>query len=387
MQNKRNNIILFLCLASVLPLMARRQLPSLPSVYSESSCVVEEDGSVTFRYCGPAKRVYVVGDFLYADEDSTRYSDHGRKVRMQKLSNGCFYVTTRPMSPETYTYCFRVNGKRKPDPLNSDTAWQKMHKWNVVNVGGTPQADVYCQPERMGQLIRSSWYSVNEKLRRRVNIYLPAGYDSTENRTYPVLYLIHGINGYEGSWIERGRAIHILENMVAKGLCAPMIIVMPDVNEGVHEDRPSHHTLWNNIFNYPRLCHNHDIEKAMVELIQKIDSTYPVSDKHYIAGLSDGARIAANTVNLLLGYFEAMGMFSPVVHKSQLPKDSTMVFVYTGKRDMFHPNAKRFNKRLEKNKTAHCYQETIGGHTWRNWRMYLSDFLYQIALIAPNVPE
>lgn len=128
----------------------------------------------------------------------------------------------------------------------------------------------------------------------------------------------------------------------------------------------------------------HDIEKALVELIQMVDSAYPVSGKHYIAGLSDGARIAANTANLLPGYFDAIGMFSPVVHKSQLPADSAMVFVYTGKQDLFHPNAKRFKKRLEKNKTAHCYQETTGGHNWRNWRIYLSDFLRQIALISPD---
>lgn len=134
-----------------------------------------------------------------------------------------------------------------------------------------------------------------------------------------------------------------------------------------------------------RLAYDYpDIEKALVELIQMMDSAYPVSGKHYIAGLSDGARIAANTANLLPGYFDAIGMFSPVVHKSQLPADSAMVFVYTGKQDLFHPNAKRFKKRLEKNKTAHCYQETTGGHNWRNWRIYLSDFLRQIALISPD---
>jgi enterochelin esterase family protein len=327
--------------------------------------------------------VSVQSDLLYADEDSNRYTDHTRRIKMRLQSDGCFHVTTRAVSPETYTYCFRVNGKRKPDPLNPDTAWQKMHKWNVVNVGGSKHADLYRAPLQQGELIHATWYSTNEKLRRRVNIYLPAAFNR-QNSDFPVLYLIHGINGYEGSWSERGRAIHILENMVAEGLCKPMILVMPDVNVGVHEDRPSHHTLWNNIFNYPRLCHDHDIEKGLVELIQMVDSASPVSGKHYIAGLSDGARIAANTANLLPGYFEAIGMFSPVVHKSQLPADSAMVFVYTGKGDMFHLNAKRFNKHLDKNKTAHCYQETTGGHTWRNWRLYLSDFLKRVSFTSPD---
>lgn len=340
------------------------------------SVTVNEDSTLTFRYCGPGKRVSVQSDLLYADENPDCYTDRTRRIKMKREWDGCFYATTRPVSPETYTYCFRVNGKRKPDMLNNDTAWQKMHKWNVVNVGGSAQADLYRQPDKKGRLIRTAWYSTNEKLRRRVNIYLPAGYESGE--AYPVLYLIHGINGYEGSWSERGRAIHIMENLVAMGKCEPMIIVMPDVNYGVHEDRPSHHTLWNNVFNYPRLCHDHDIELALLELIQMVDTMYCASGKRYIAGLSDGARIAANTSNLMPGYFAAVGMFSPVVHKKQLPQDSVAVYVYTGKKDMFHANAKRFYRRLEKIQTTHAYIESTGGHTWRNWRIYLSDFLRRI---------
>ena len=154
-----------------------------------------------------------------------------------------------------------------------------------------------------------------------------------------------------------------------------MILVMPDVNIGIHEDRPSHHTLWNNVFNYPRLCHNHEIEKGLVELIQLVDTTYRISSVHLIAGMSDGARMAANTANAMPGYFEAVGFFSPVVHKEQLPQDSAYYSIYVGKSDMFYNNGKRFHKRMVKNETAHRYIETIGGHYWRNWRIYLSDFL------------
>ncbi len=336
---------------------------------------VNEDSTVTFCYCGPAKRVSVQADFLYADEDSTWYTDHTRRIKMKKQSDGCFHATTRRISPEMYTYCFRVNGKRKPDPFNPDTAWQKMHMWNVVNVGGSEAADLYRTPYEQGEVIHTTWRSTNEKLNRRVNIYLPVGYDEQPERRYPVLYLIHGINGYEGSWSERGRAINIMENLVADGKCEPMILVMPDVNIGVHEDRPSHHTLWNNIFSYPRLCHDHNIEKGLVELTRLIDTTYRVSDERLIAGMSDGARMAANTANALPGYFKAVGMFSPVVHKEQLPKDSAYYSVYVGRKDIFYPNSKRYHKRLEKQQTAHRYIETIGGHYWRNWRIYLADFL------------
>ena len=381
MRNKFIWLIVFLL--CVLPSEARKRR-SITLSRDYSSVTVNEDSTLSFCYCGPGRRVSVQSDLLYADEDTAHYSDRTRRIKMRLESDGCFHATTRAVSPEMYTYCFRVDGKRKPDPLNRDTAWQKMHKWNVVNVGGNAHADLYREPERQGEVIRTTWYSSKEGLNRRVNIYVSSAisYQPSEGerpaeggRRFPVLYLIHGINGYEGSWAERGRAIHILENMVAEGLCEPMILVMPDVNFGVHEDRPSYHTLWNSIFNYPRLSHDHDIDLGLTDLIQMVDSTYPISEKHYIAGLSDGARIAANTVNLCPGYFDAIGMFSPVVHKAQMPKDSTTVYIYTGRKDMFHPNAKRFNKRLEKADMPHVYTETIGGHTWRNWRIYLVDFL------------
>lgn len=353
-------------LLSVLPIGARER----------QSVEVHEDSTVSFCYCGDAKRVYVQSDLWYANQDSTRYTDRTRHIKMKKQSDGCFHVTTKAVQPETYTYCFRVNGKLQTDSLNADTVWQMKHKWNVVTIGGSEQSKRYMQPTQQGTLIRTTWYSSTENLKRRVLIYLPTGY---ENGHYPVLYLIHGINGYEGSWSERGRAIQILENLVAEGKCEPMILVMPDVNVEVHEGYQSHYTLWKNICNYGRLCHAQDIERALVELIQMVDTTYLVSDKRYVVGLSDGARIAANTANLLPDYFSAVGLFSPVVHKEQLPKDSEMYYVYTGKKDFFHGNAKRFKRRLEKAKVPHKYTETIGGHTWRNWRLYLSEFLNTIS--------
>jgi len=378
----RNNVcIVVFMLLCVLPSEARKQyIANLSHDYQ--SVVVNEDSTVSFCYCGTAKRVYVQSDLFYANEDSTHYTDRARRIRMERQSDGCFHVTTRAVQPETYTYCFCIDGKRQPDPLNKDTAWQMTHKWNIISVGGSEQPDIYLQPAQQGTLIRADWYSSAERINRRVNIYLPAGYKTNDllpitNDKYPVLYLIHGLNGYEGSWSERGRAIQILENLMAQDKCRPMILVMPDVNIKPQEGKPTHRSLFNNIMNYSRLCHNHDIERALVELTAFVDSTFCVSDKHYIAGLSDGARMAANTANLMPNYFSAVGLFSPVVHKEQLPKDSATYYVYSGKSDMFHVNAKRFNRRLENARVPHEYTETIGGHTWRVWRRFLVRFMME----------
>jgi len=378
------NLLLLLILGVSMPVWARKHRIVLPSAYDQPSFVVNEDSTVSFCYCGPGKRVSVLGDFQYSGKDSTRYNDmRTRKIKMRLASDGCFHATTKKLVPETYTYCFRVNGKRKPDPNNNDTAWQMMHKWNIVSVGGTQQADLYLQPEIQGQLIQTKWYDRVENIYRRVNIYLPAGYEqsviSNQQSAYPVLYLLHGINGYEGSWSERGRVIQIIENLIAGDSIAPMIVVMPDCNTGVHEDRPSHHTLWNNVVHYPRLCRDHSLELALEDLMQYMDTTYRVSDQRYIAGLSSGARIAANIVNRYPDKFQAVGLFSPVVYKEQMPKaDIPPFYIYMGKDDMFINNGRRFHKRLTKKGVPHIYIETSGGHTWRNWRFYLTDFLERL---------
>ena len=396
MRNKGVNLLLLLILGVSMPGWARKHRIVLPSAYDQPSFVVNKDSTVSFCYCGPGKRVSVLGDFQYSGKDSTRYNDmRTHKIKMRRASDGCFHVTTEQLVPETYTYCFRVNGKRKPDPNNNDTAWQMVHKWNIVSVGGTPQADLYLQPEIQGRLIQTKWYDRAENIYRRVNIYLPAGYEKDNNQSpipsdravrqritnhhYPVLYLLHGINGYEGSWSERGRVIQIIENLIACDSIAPMIVVMPDCNTGVHEDRPSHHTLWNNVWHYPRLCRDHSLELALEDLMQYMDTTYRVSDQRYIAGFSSGARIAANIVNRYPDKFQAVGLFSPVVYKEQMPKaDIPPFYIYMGKDDMFINNGRRFHKRLTKSGIDHFYMESEGAHTWRNWRTYLADFLKRL---------
>lgn len=223
------------------------------------------------------------------------------------------------------------------------------------------------------KIIHSAWFCDHETLFRRVDIYAPQ-----TDEPLPVLYLIHGINGYEGSWQEKGHAIDTLEALIASGMCQPMIIVMPDCNKWPYKPHPGHGNLWKSIWRYPRISREHEIELSISELMDWIDTTYCVS-YCMIAGLSDGARIAANVANLRPDCIEKVGLFSPVLHKDQTPKHATQTFyIYVGKNDIFYTNGSRFHKRL--NKTG-CKHEKIvmkGNHNWKMWRNCLSDFLKKI---------
>jgi S-formylglutathione hydrolase FrmB len=59
------------------------------------------------------------------------------------------------------------------------------------------------------------------------SIYLPPDYE-TSNRSYPVLYLLHGYSDDETGWIQFGEANLIAEKGIINGDYPPCIIVMPD---------------------------------------------------------------------------------------------------------------------------------------------------------------
>ena len=216
-----------------------------------------------------------------------------------------------------------------------------------------------------------------------MDICLPravSGQDSAvSSQRYPVLYLIHGINGYEGSWREKGNALDTLVHKIEQGLCEPMILVMPDCNKWPYKVHPGRKNLCRYLLRYPRVSREHEIEYSISELMAMVDTTYAVSSWCAIAGLSDGARIAANVANLRSDCVRSVGLFSPVLHKDQLPKDSTQTYsVYVGTKDIFAGSGKRFHKRMKRTGCPHRFVRLPGGHDWRMWRMCLSDFLEQM---------
>ena len=62
---------------------------------------------------------------------------------------------------------------------------------------------------------------------RRMLVYAPPDYDRETDRTYPVLYLLHGTSDSEESWLSAGRANFILDALIDAGKAKPMIVVMP----------------------------------------------------------------------------------------------------------------------------------------------------------------
>jgi enterochelin esterase-like enzyme len=69
------------------------------------------------------------------------------------------------------------------------------------------------------------------KMDRKYAIYLPPDYE-TSQRSYPVLYLLHGAGDDQTGWVQFGEVLSIADETIKSGLATAMIIVMPDANTG-----------------------------------------------------------------------------------------------------------------------------------------------------------
>jgi enterochelin esterase-like enzyme len=68
-------------------------------------------------------------------------------------------------------------------------------------------------------------------MERKYAIYLPPDYETSE-RSYPVLYLLHGGGDDQTGWVQFGEVLRIADEAIANGTATAMVIVMPDANAG-----------------------------------------------------------------------------------------------------------------------------------------------------------
>jgi enterochelin esterase-like enzyme len=235
------------------------------------------------------------------------------------------------------------------------------------------------------------------KMERNYSVYLPAGYDESD-RSYPVLYLLHGSGDDHTGWVQFGQVQHIADKTIADGDAAQMIIIMPDAN-----------TRTRGYFNLPDGSYPFE-DFFFNELIPHIEKTYRVrSDKRYraISGLSMGgggtiyytlhhpemfaaaAPLSATTSAWLRAEHKASPMqvadyekrhnIDSIVNSASEKEleafKKVRWYVSCGDDDfLFRDNAMMHILFRSKN-IPHEYRVKDGGHTWTYWRMELPEVL------------
>ena len=361
---------------------------------------VHADNSVTFNLIAPeAQKVQITGDFL----PSKKVEYGGNTYEMPgvadlvKNDKGVWTLTTEPLQPELYTYNMLVDGVKIIDPLNVYNIRDINNLFSVLLIGGNQRADLYKVNKVAHGTVSKIWYeSPTAGLTRRLTVYTPAGYE-TSGKEYPVLYLLHGIGGDENAWSELGRAAQIMDNLIAQGKAEPMLVVM--TNGNISQEACPGETSEG--FRVPTMMlpktMEGSFETAFPDVVKFVEKTYRVKkDKAHraIAGLSMGG---CHSLFISINYpdlFDYVGLFSAAVDRQQnsqegypniyadrnqkidrlFSKHPKLFWMGIGKTDFLIQSNNDLRAYLDSKNHKYTYLETEGGHIWRNWRIYLTEF-------------
>lgn len=357
---------------------------------------INHDGTVTFRFEDKkAVKVQVTGDFLPA-QIVGRQEVQG-VADMVEGPNGVWEYTTEKLDPEFYGYKFIVDGVTIPDPANLVVVRDGSTLTTKFLIPGD-RADLYAIHDVPHGTVSHVWYpSPIAGFSRRMTVYTPAGYETNTKTRYPVVYILHGIGGDEDSWLTHGRAAQILDNLIASGKAKPMIAVF--TNGNISQQAAVHQTGNGYIQQTTMLPKTMEgtFETAFGEVISFIDKNYRTIAKKQsraICGLSMGGfhslYISANNPDLFgyVGLFSAaVGVvddsISPIYQDldAKLAKQfagKPLYFIACGNTDFLYQANKDYMAKLDKAGYPYKYMETGGGHIWRNWRVYLTEYLPMI---------
>jgi enterochelin esterase family protein len=237
---------------------------------------------------------------------------------------------------------------------------------------------------------------------RRMYVYTPYGYNRNDKKTkYPVLYLLHGGGGDEDAWSTLGRTCQILDNLIAKGLAKPMIVVMPNGNPGQYAAQTLGIPENKNTREYASGFDNYS--SLVADILPYIEKNYPViKDRRgrAVAGLSMGGGqsffIAFRNVDLfanvgifssgLIGAsaiggapFDAEAYFPGFFSDAKKYNRFDVIYLACGEQDGRITGMEEFRDKLI---AAHykgvIWEQYPGNHEWKVWRRNLSSFVQKI---------
>ncbi len=345
---------------------------------SGNTPVYNEDGSVTFMLKRPeSHRVKLYCDCALRERKFNVKRENMHSAKMARGQNGLFTYTTPPLVPEVYTYQFKSHRQKLIDPTNADSIRISDGKRSVFIIPGSYLTDLCLTDSLNGKTELCQYVDDISGKTRCILLYLPPQYDSTDH-IYPVLYLLHGVDGNEQSWRERGRAIQLVDKLIQQGKAEPMIVVMPDANPKKLIGQDENVSLMKNLLHYHSWFH-YDFERTFPKMDSFLSTRYRLSadmKMRAVSGLSAGSTQSVTLAKMYEDNFRYVGLFSPIVHRKQVPTSKkTIYWIGSGTTDIFHLQSKKFVKRIHQRQIPYIYYETKGGHTWRNWRLYLSEFL------------
>jgi enterochelin esterase-like enzyme len=239
---------------------------------------------------------------------------------------------------------------------------------------------------------------------RKYAVYLPPDYE-TSQRSYPVLYLLHGGGDDQTGWVQFGEVNHIADLAIKEGKATSMIIVMPDANTGTR-----------GYFNDVKGEWRYE-DFFFEEFMPFIEKTYRIKrDKRYraVAGLSMGGGgsfvyalrhpelfssacpLSASTGPPTLestrenikrmnvtnasdaeveAYYKRQSVLELINNVSEDNKKAVRWYIDCGDDDFLFEGNSLAHIAMRKKEIPHEFRIRNGGHTWNYWRTALPDVL------------
>ncbi len=239
---------------------------------------------------------------------------------------------------------------------------------------------------------------------RKYAIYLPPDYE-TSQRSYPVLYLLHGGGDDQTGWVQFGEVLHIADKAINAGEATPMVIVMPDANTG-------RRGYFNDITGEWRYE-----DFFFEEFLPYIEQTYRIKgEKQYraVAGLSMGGEgtfiyalhhpemfssacpLSAGTGPLSMEdtkaylerrkiegrdeadievFFKRQSVLYMIENIQDDQKKAVRWYIDCGDDDFLYEGNSLVHIAMRKKEIPHEFRTRDGGHTWTYWRAALPDVL------------
>ena len=239
---------------------------------------------------------------------------------------------------------------------------------------------------------------------RKFAVYLPPDYE-TSQRSYPVLYLLHGAGDDQTGWVQFGEVLHIADKAIKEGIATPMIIIMPDANTGKRG-------YFNDIKGEWRYE-----DFFFQELIPFVEKNYRIKgEKRYraVAGLSMGGEgsfiyalhhpemfssacpLSAGTGPLTLEatkdylkrrevaystdaeaetYYKRHSVLYLINNLSEDQKKAVRWYIDCGDDDFLYEGNSLAHIAMRKRDIPHEFRIQNGGHTWTYWRASLPTVL------------
>ncbi len=328
---------------------------------TKSFPIIEQDTVVHYIYNGPAKKVSVPGDVNGWKPDSMPMTQIG--------GTSLWYLTQNYPADARLEYKYVVDDTIWIlDPRNSNQAIEGFGPNSELRMPEyTPPPEIEYYPNiAHGTVADTIWYSSNISNKRKIEVYLPAGYASISD-SFPVVYFQDGSEA-----VSLEKAENIIDYLISKKLIRPVIAVfVPPMNRNA-EYAGDQVSLFMNFF--------------VDELVNFVDTHYRTVKNpmgRAVIGASFGGNISlwlAARHNEIFGNVAAQSSYvDPQLERifQDGPMLNLKIHLDVGTYDMpeLIPMVNDLHSILQARGYMFEYGEYHEGHSWGSWRARIRNAL------------